>query len=188
MRGKDSWKGLRGAAVFVALCAFAGGSFAQGQPLGRAESVSWVPKELSFTDPGYPSLYGCDSLRAKVRSYLLQLGARPDLEVRIWGCTPPVAPDMFAGVTVHMNVLSAEPGGEPVITAHWKRVDLLASRTPAEAAADCELLSQIKLKVLPLFPARNVDDSAACGHGQAFPARLTAEVLVPDTTAATAAR
>lgn len=186
MRGKDSWK------VLVALCAWAcaGASAAEGQSLGRAESASWVPKELSFTYQGFTAHFTCDALRTKVRGYLLQLGARSDLEVRTWGCTEPVTPDIYPGVTVHMNVLSPGPGGQPVITAHWRRVDLLASRTAADAVGDCELISQIKLKVLPLFPTRNVESSASCERGHSYPGstRLTAEVLVPDAIPATAAR
>ena len=55
---------------------------------------------------------------------------------------------------------------------------------------DCELISQIRLKVLPLFPIRNVQYSANCEPGRASPGytRLTAEVLVPDASPATAAR
>ena len=192
MRDGDSGKYLQAAGLLTllgALCTGAGASAAEGQ-LGRAESASWVPKELSLTDPAFAAHHSCEALRSRMKAYLLQLGARSDLEVRTWGCTEPVAPDIFPGVTVHMNVLSPGPGGQPVITAHWKRVDLRASRSSAGAAADCELISQIRLKVLPLFPIRNVQYSANCERGRASPGytRLTAEVLVPDASPATAAR
>lgn len=187
MHGRDS-KRLRAAACVAALavvCVAAGASAAEGD-----ESASWVPKDLSFTYQGFTTHYTCDALRTKMKGYLLELGARPDLEIRTWGCTQPVAPDIFPGVSVHMNVLAPGPGGQPVVAAHWKRVDLLANRNPADAAGDCELISQIKLKVLPLFPTRNVDYSATCARGHVYPGstRLTADVLVPDSSPATASR
>lgn len=154
------------------------------------EPASWVPKVLSFTYQGFTTHYTCDALTSKMKGILLELGARPDLKVRSWGCTEPVAPDAFPGVTVQMNVLEpAAPVAQPV-AAHWKRVDLLANRNPADAAADCELISQIKLKVLPLFAARNVDYSATCARGHVYPGatRLLADVLVADGGSATASR
>ena len=153
-----------------------------------SEPAVWVPKVLTFTYRGFTTNYTCDALRAKVTSYLLELGARPDLQVRTWGCTQPVAPDVFPGVSVQMNVLQPAGSAAQTMPAHWKRVDLLAHRNPVDAAADCELISQIKLNVLPLFTARNVDYQATCSRGQIQPGatRLTAEVLVADSGAATA--
>jgi hypothetical protein len=122
-----------------------------------------------------------------MRSVLLELGSRPDLQVRGYGCTRLTGPDPFAGVTIKMNVLQRadKPGGQAV-PAHWKMVDLLANRDPLQAAADCELIDQIREKVLPLFATRNVDYSAACAAHMPLVGgtRLKAEVLVPDESAA----
>jgi len=175
-------------AAFALLCASAWAGTSETAAPG--ESASWVPKVLSFTYQGFTTRYTCDALTTKMKGILLELGARPDLKVRAWGCIEPVAPDTFPGVTVQMSVL--EPGAtvtQPV-AAHWKRVDLLANRNPADAAADCELISQIKLKVLPLFAARNVDYSATCARGQVYPGatRLIADVLVADGGPSTVSR
>jgi hypothetical protein len=101
-----------------------------------------------------------------------------------------IGADILPGVTAQMNVLQpAAPGATP-LAAHWKRVDLLANRSPSEAAGDCELISEIKLSVLPLFTVRNVDYSATCVPGQLHTGttRLTADVLVADASGATASR
>jgi hypothetical protein len=154
-----------------------------------SEPAVWVPKVLSFTYQGATNRYTCDALRTKVKAFLLELGAPSDLQVQTWGCTQPVVPDIFPGVTVQMNVLQPAASGAQAMTAHWKRVDLLANRNPLDAAADCELISQIKLNLLPLFTARNVDYRATCSRGQMQPGatRLKADVLVTDPGPATAA-
>jgi hypothetical protein len=154
------------------------------------ESAVWAQKELTFAYTGFTTKYTCDGLQAKMRSVLLLLGSRPDLRVRGYGCTRLTGPDPFAGVTIRMNVLQRadKPAGHAV-PAHWKMVDLLANREPVDAAADCELIDQIRQKILPLFATRNVDYSATCERGHVLPGgtRLTAEVLIPDESAAPSA-
>ncbi len=175
-------------AVAVLICGSTGAnpqSDATADP-GR-ESAVWAPKELTFAYTGFTTKYSCDGLQAKMRSVLLQLGSRPDLQVRGYGCTQLTGPDRFAGVVIKMNVLERAntPGGSAV-PAHWKMVDLLANRNPLDAAADCELIDQIREKVLPLFATRNVDYSAACAAHKPLigGTRLKAQVLVPAESAA----
>jgi hypothetical protein len=158
------------------------------------ESAVWTPKELEFVYQGFTTKYSCDGLQEKMRRVLLKLGARPDVQVRSFGCTRLVGPDQFPGVSIRMNVLQpAGQQGGPAVPAHWKMVDLLTdydNRDPVDAAADCELIGQIKQKVLPLFATRNVDYSATCEARQLVLSgtRLKAEVLVADPSAAAAAR
>ena len=155
-----------------------------------SEPAVWVPKVLTFTYRGVTAHYTCDALQTRVKALLLELGARPDLKVMTWGCARQIAPDILPGVTVQMNVLQPAASGAAPLAAHWKRVDLLANRSPSEAAGDCELISQIKLNVLPLFSVRNVDYSATCVPGQLHTGttRLAADVLVADSSSATASR
>jgi len=193
MLGGDPGERLEGgcAALAAALMLISASAWASSpQTSAASEPAVWVPKVLTFTYHGFTTKYTCDGLQTKVKAYLLELGARPDLEVRSWGCTEPVSPDVFPGVTVQMNVLQPAASATQAITAHWKKVNLLANRSPLDAAADCELISQIKLNILPLFTARNVDYQATCSRGQMQPGatRLTADVLVADSSAATASR
>jgi hypothetical protein len=183
MRFRNS---LTAVAVLICGSTWANPQSASPADAGR-ESAVWSPKELTFAYTGFTTKYTCDGLQAKMRSVLLELGSRPDLQVRGYGCTRLTGPDPFAGVTIKMNVLQRadKPGGQAV-PAHWKMVDLLANRDPLQAAADCELIDQIREKVLPLFATRNVDYSAACAAHMPLVGgtRLKAEVLVPDESAA----
>jgi hypothetical protein len=164
----------------------------QPEPSGGSglESAVWAPRELDFVYRGFTTKYSCDGLQDKVKKVLIKLGARPDIQVRGFGCTQLQGPDPFAGVKIKMNVL--QPAGKqagPAVLAHWKTVDLLTdydNRDPVDAAADCELIGEIRQKVLPLFATRNVDYRATCEAHQLVPGgtRLKAEVLVADEPAA----
>ena len=179
------------AAVAMLTCAPAWAN-PQSEPSAASgrESAVWAPKELNFAYQGFTTKYSCDGLQDRMRRVLIKLGARPDLRVRGYGCTRLVGPDPFAGVSIKMYVLqpAASQGGQAV-PAHWKRVDLLADpddRDPVGAAGDCELIGQIKQKLLPLFATRNVDYRSTCETHHLVPGgtRLKAEVLVADERAA----
>jgi len=145
------------------------------------ELAVWVPIQLNFVYRHVTTEYSCDGLAARMKSLLIELGARPDLDVRGYGCTQLSGPDPLAGVKISMNVLEAA-GPRPGLGAHWKRVDLLADRTIMEAAADCELIEQVAQKILPLFTVRNVDYNATCQARSPLPGstRLKADVLIAD--------
>jgi hypothetical protein len=153
-----------------------------------SESAVWAPQELRFLYQGFTSTYSCDGLEAKVRKVLLELGARKDLTVRQFGCSSPFGvPDPFPAVTIKMNVLkpagaSGTAADAASVPAHWQSVEVRLDRDPVWQAGDCELLEQIKQRILPLFTTRNVRYRSNCVPFQLTPggAQLTAEVLVPD--------
>jgi hypothetical protein len=164
----------------------------QSQPSegsGR-DSAVWASRELNFAYQGFTTQYSCDGLQERMRDVLLKLGARPDLRVRGYGCTRLAGPDPLAGVSIEMHVLQpAGKRGGPAVPVHWQRVDLLTGLyelDPVDAAADCELIGQIKQQILPLFATRNVEYSATCEqhHLLVGATRLKAEVLVADQGAA----
>ena len=186
---------LTAAAVWACASTWASPQPEPAAASGR-ESAVWAPKELNFAYQGFTTKYSCDGLQERMRDVLLKLGARPDLRVRGYGCTLIQGPDPFAGVSIKMNVLQpAGKQGGPAVPVHWQRVDLLTGlyeHDPVGAAADCELIGQIKQKILPLFATRNVDYRSTCEAHHLVPGgtRLKAEVLVADerTAADSAAR
>ena len=145
------------------------------------ELAVWVPLQLTFRYTPLTTEYSCSGLEQRVKKLLIELGARPGLEVRGYGCTNLTGPDPLAGVRIKMNVLEAA-GSRPGIAAHWQRVNLLEDRDLFSAAADCELIEQIAQKIVPLFTVRNVDYHAACPPQSPSPesVRLKADVLVAD--------
>ena len=151
------------------------------------ESAVWTPRELLFIYQGFTTRYSCDGLRDKVRSILLELGAREDLKVTATGCSSPGGPDSFPGVRIKMNVLQPAAdknatAGTQSVPSHWKMLDLTPQRDAVSAAGECELIEQVKQSILPLFATRNVEYSSNClpHQLQIGATRLRAEVLVPD--------
>lgn len=171
-------------ATVIALPAWAFGAESAASPAG-GQSAVWTPKELTFVFMGFTAHYSCDGLRDKIEHVLRELGARDGFKVDYAGCSTPFGkPDPFPGVRIRMQVLQpsgASDKSADVVGAHWRRVDLHLDRDPVWEASDCELLEQIKEKILPLFTTRNVDFASNCVPHQAqLGTRLAAEVLLPD--------
>jgi hypothetical protein len=181
--------------TLVALAALAGTSAWAAAPAAQAPAVQaaiWTPKEVLFQYVGFTTKYTCDGLEQKVKDVLTMLGAR-DVQARASGCPNGHAPEPGPSVYIKMNVL--QPSGTApnaqAVPALWQPVDLLARRDPVDAASDCELVQQLKDKILPLFATRDIDYSATCAAHQLLPGgtRLKAEVLMPEYGAkASAAR
>ncbi len=151
----------------------------------QAASAVWTPKELYFQYQGFTTHYSCDGLEDKMRHAVKELGARGDFEVHAAGCSAPYGkPDPFPAVRIRMSVLQPAPAGaavSEVVPTHWRRVDLHLDKDPVWEAGDCELLEQIKQKLLPLFATRNVDFVSNCVPHQLYlGTRLSADLLVPD--------
>jgi len=161
---------------------------------GRAEgaageqSAVWTQKEFKFTYQGFTTKYSCDGLRDKVRDILLAFGARKDLEVNQWGCAGGSGhPDPFPSVAVKMSVLEPADAANaqtdvPPVATHWKKVKLRLDRSSLSEAGECELVEQVKQKILPLFTTRNIDYRNMCVPHQLTPGgtRLAADVLIAD--------
>jgi hypothetical protein len=184
---------VRGVLATVGAVAMLSAAWAQApavSPAGTKAEAVWASKDLDFAYRGFTVKYTCDGLQDKMRRVLTQLGARADMQLRAYGCTRLTAPDTFAGVRMQIHVLQpADSHDGQSVSAHWQRVDLLANRGPVDAAADCELIEQIKQKILPLFATRNVDAVSVCAYRQRLVGgtRLSAEVLVADPVTARAA-
>jgi hypothetical protein len=190
MRIRDSGRRLTGtplaalAAGAALLCAPAWSNPPPAGPAaGGGEPAVWVPKELKFVYKGFTTHYSCDGLQTKMTNLLLKLGARrQDLHVRNYDCAS------WPGVAIRMSVLqpaAGQTGGETV-PAQWKTVDLLAHPDPFMAAADCDLLGEVRQQVVPLFATRHIDFSAVCEKRQLVlgGTHLKLDVLVPEEGAA----
>ncbi len=169
-------------------------------PLSRADEPAvqavWTAKKLQFTYMGFTSRYSCDGLRDKVKRVLLDLGARAsDLKLTYTGCSSGYGrPSPFPGVAITAHVL--EPVGDPgapadakPVPAHWKNIVIAPRGDPLAAAGDCELIEQLKQRILPLFTTRNVQYSSTCVPNQLTVGgtKLSADVLIADPPAPGAA-
>jgi hypothetical protein len=88
-----------GALLALALLAL-GGRGAAAEPGSAQESTAaetpiaavWKKEEVLFTYQSSIAIYTCDALQNRVASLLYAVGARPDLEVKVTGCSHSVVP------------------------------------------------------------------------------------------------
>jgi len=155
---------------------------------GEGQAAVWTPKETTFVYQGFTTTYSCDGLRDKVWDVLLDLGAqKKGLQVTELGCSTPYGrPDPFPGVRIRMNVLQPVSGSsntkQTPVPAHWKPVNVQLRNDYSNDSGECELIEQIRSKLLPLFATRNVDLQEDCVPHQASATRptLKLEVLIAD--------
>ncbi|HEY7963314.1 MAG TPA: hypothetical protein VID49_04310 [Steroidobacteraceae bacterium] len=181
-----SWRRILAALALAGLTTVMGATaWADTQAEGSAGVPAvWTAKELRFVYMGFTSHYSCDGLRDKIRVILTDFGARDDLQVSEGPCTDLGRPTRFPGVNIKINVL--QPAGDAtdssVVAAHWKRVQLPGPGDAVRQAGDCELVEQVKQKILPLFATRDVQYHSTCVPKQLSigGTSLSADVLVPD--------
>jgi hypothetical protein len=159
-------------------------------------SAHWVKRKLEYTYMGFTSKYSCDGLTDNVRDVLLALGARKaDLKIHSLGCTRFNGPEQFPGVSATFWVLEplapdqvSKVGDKGASASQWQTVDLTRLNGAQWDQGQCELLEQMKQKVLPLFSSRNVDFHSSCFPHEISPGEIQfkAEVLRPAPPAATA--
>ena len=186
---------MRWAVPAVMACALCASGWAAAADSDQAatdgsQAAVWTPKELTFVYQGFTTKYSCDGLRDKIRGILPQLGAnKKDLKVYEYGCSSSFGrPDPFPGVQIKMSVL--QPAGadskHPPVAAHWAPVDLkLPDSSFSNDSGECELVEEIRAKILPSFTTRNVDLKDNCIPHQETATRptLKLEVLAPDKPA-----
>jgi len=146
-----------------------------------AQPAAWVPFDLSVDLHNLSRRYSCDELRSKFRDVLLVLGARPDLKVLIARCevgsrSPPVR------VQFAMPELVERTSKRGIDVEATTAIVRLEPGHPASlSAADCDLMRQMKDRLLALLNRRVVSFSLACSapssNGQRF--NLSVQTLKP---------
>jgi hypothetical protein len=145
-----------------------------------AEPATWKDQDLVLDYMGFTTHYSCDGLRDRVRTVLLQLGARPDLTVTSSGCTRTGGgPERFPSVRAHFATLQPAAEAAPGAAAGaWKSVNLGGHNGLDEG--ECELGDEIVRTVLPHFAVRNVDWHAPCvPHATSIALSLRLDVFAP---------
>ncbi|MGH8258224.1 MAG: hypothetical protein ACREUG_00880 [Steroidobacteraceae bacterium] len=171
-------------------------SAASAAAAGTPESAQWVKKKINFIYQGFTTHYSCDGLVGNVRHVLLELGARKsDLRIHESGCTRGFGqPEPFPGVVGTFSVLEptasqaagsgaagAGSAGKLPVKAVWQTVHVRVGARGLDEAGQCELIDQVKTKILPLFAARDVKFQQNCFPHQLMikGSTLSARVLKP---------
>ncbi len=149
----------------------------------------WKPQEFTFHYQSFTTFYSCESLESKLQQILNQLGAKGEVRVRSADCgrgpvrmpraeialISPVEATQEAIAEIKKGEsrrqLAAKVAGERAnavelaeqFPAQWKRVTIGRGRdSPALEGGDCELLDQVRRKILPKLAVRVVQDNTPC--------------------------
>lgn len=160
----------------------------EAAPAPEPVQAIWKDQELAFFFQSQTTFYSCSSLEAKLERILKLLGATADVRVRSVDCqgTGRIARMPRIIINVHAPVeatpeayaerdkskstreLAARVRGEKEDTealapfpAQWKRVSLSRGKAHLEPG-DCELIDELRRKVLPKLSVRLVEDNTHC--------------------------
>jgi len=176
--------------LLVILCALLGLLFsAHAAEQGSPEPVQaiWKSQEFAFFFQSQTTFYSCSSLEAKLERILKALGVRkPYVKVRSVDCQsgPVRMPRVIVNITAPVEAtaeaiaerdkgkskreLAARVRGEKEdpaalapFPAQWQRVSLSRGAVDLEPG-DCELIDELRRKVLPKLAIRVVKDSTHC--------------------------
>ena len=158
------------------------------------EPGGWRNQKIELVYLGFTSHYSCDGLQSKLELLLKQLGARQGFKVVSYGCdrgygTPsrfPAARLEFATLqplgdaALTSTAATDAATGEPAVPGAWRSVELSPRRPFELQDGDCELMEQVRDKVLPLFAIRNLEARLSCvPHQDTGPFSLQMQVFAP---------
>jgi hypothetical protein len=171
----------------LAIATSAAPSFAAEEP--KPVQAVWKPQELVFHYQSFTTFYSCESLESKLEQMLRQVGAQAEVRVRSVDCgrgpvrmpradiqlispvlaTPEALAELKKGEST--RELAAKVSGERAravelaeqFPAQWRRVTIGKGRdAPSLESGDCELLDQVRKKLLPKLAVRVVQDNTPC--------------------------
>ena len=178
---------------YALLCALAGLlADARAAEPGSPEPVQsiWKHQEFSFYFQSQTTFYSCSSLEAKLERILKALGTQPNVRVRSIDCQqgPVRMPRVTVTVSAPVEATPAaiaerdkdkskrelaarvrgeseDPAALAPFPAQWKRVSLSRGAVNLEPG-DCELIDEVRRKVLPKLAVRLVENGMQCTPGQ----------------------
>lgn len=175
-------------AVAASLSLFAWPAGAQdAAPLEPVPAI-WKSQDITFYFTSFNTFYSCSGLQRKLERVMELLGTKAHVRVRSADCQDPVArmprvimqvtapveatPDALAerekgkstrDLTARVQGKNPEEGWEQ-FPAQWKRISL--GKALNLAPGDCELIEELRRKVLPKLAVRVTNDNLQCTPGQ----------------------
>lgn len=188
------YKLLHSMMVIALACAAMSASGADKDDVVKADPVQaiWKPQEITFYFQSFTTFYSCEGLETKLERILRTLGAeQAKVQVRSADCSarvvtmPRVVATVLAPVEATPEAIAErdkDKGRRELVArlnrkqqefealneqfpANWKRVSLSRGSLNLEPG-DCELIDEVRRKVLPQLAVRIVNDDISCSPGQ----------------------
>jgi hypothetical protein len=146
---------------------------AAGGELGYPVPAVWRELRLDFIYMGRTARYSCQGLRDKMRSLLLDLGARRDLKVSVLGCDES-APPLRGYIAPRLALVFSSPvlpdaavqplhaGDLSPVDARFETFTLTSDAFRNFGIGDCELVEEFSRQILPKLATREVKQDITC--------------------------
>lgn len=156
--------------------------WAAGEEGSRVPAV-WKEHRLDFSYMGRTARYSCEGLRDKMRSLLLDLGARRDLKVSLLGCNES-APLRHGYLGPRLSIVFSSPAlsdaaSQPLhaadvsaVEARYESFTLTSDAFRNYGVGDCELVEEFARQILPKFATKDVKQDITCVPYQASGSRF----------------
>ncbi len=151
--------------------------------VGSPFPAVWKEQHLEFSYMGRTARYSCQGLRDKMRSLLLDLGARRDLQVALLGCNesaplgrgylgPRLSLIFSSPALPDASAKPLHPGDLAAVDARYEPFTLTSDAFRNYGVGDCELVEEFAREILPHLSARNVKQDITCIPYQASGSRF----------------
>jgi hypothetical protein len=159
--------------LFAAACAAPAFGAAPPEAQGKVGIASvWKLHKIDFHYFGRTSRYSCDGMSDKVRSLLMQMGARHDLKLLTYGCeigrvrldgiNPGLTIEFWAPVPVAAADKSSAGADAKAIDARYEPFTFHQDVFQNLDVGDCEMVEEFVHQVLPKFAVRALKQSITC--------------------------
>lgn len=167
----------------------AAGVWTAAQAADKPVQASWQSYEVDFPYMGFGAYYSCTGLEDRLEDYLRQLGAQKDVKVMAQGCA---GQDVSNSIWTHIRVSLPTPAdansadSKDKFPAVQKTVALKTQRYGESGSGNCELLEQVRDRLLPKLKLKAVQDDLHCVPKQPNVGVKTLQVaaLVPEDSKA----
>jgi hypothetical protein len=164
--------------------------WAAAEGAGNPVLAVWKEQRLDFSYMGRTARYSCEGLRDKMRSLLLDLGARRDLKVSLLACNES-APLRRGYLGPRLNIVFSSPAlldaaaqpqhaaaqplhasDLPAVEARYESFTLTSDAFRNYGVGDCELVEEFARQILPKFATKDVKQDITCVPYQASGSRF----------------
>jgi hypothetical protein len=173
---------LASVGLMISLSLSAAGESA-GEGAGDPLPAVWKEQRLDFSYMGRTARYSCEGLRDKMRSLLLDLGARRDLKVSVLACDESAA--LRRGyVGPRLSIVFSSPvfpdaalqplrtGDLSAVDARFETFTLTSDAFRNYGVGDCELVEEFARQILPKLATKDVKQDITCMPYQASGSRF----------------
>jgi hypothetical protein len=149
-----------------------------GDDAGKPVQAVWKQQHLQFFYMGRTSRYSCEGLRDKMRTMLIELGARRDLRVTPLGCEDAAPRARLKSLGPNLEVVFSSPAlpdaaakplapGDPAaVAAHFEAFTITRDAFRNMEIGDCELVEEFVHQILPKLATRDVKKDITCVPNQ----------------------